>query len=239
MIPGGASPWMALAATPLLGAALTIGAFALFARLQRRLGGHPLAGPVLPAAAVIAALLHFTGTPEASYASGARLIHFLLGPATVALALPLHSQIEHVRRSLVPVLVATAAGAAVAAGSAVGIAWALGAPPAMLLSLAPKSVTTPIALGIAEKIGGDPGSTMVFVLLTGTAGAMTGTGIFRMLRIRDERAVGLGLGVASHGIGTSRAVQVGETAGAFSSLAMGLTGAITAVLLPLVVRLLR
>lgn len=217
------------------GLALTLGAFALARRLQRGLGGHPLLQPVLLASVGIAASLHLGKVPIEHYRKGADLIHILLGPATVALAVPLYRQIGRVRASLIPVLGSILAGSVVAAGSAVGIARLLGATRLTLLSIAPKSVSTPIAIGVSQSIGGDPGRAVLCVVFTGILGAVTGAGFFRLLRIRDPRAVGIGMGVSAHGIGTSRAVQLGETEGAFSSLAMGLTGLVTAVLLPLFV----
>lgn len=224
--------------SPLFGLVATLLAFFAASRLQRRMGGHPLFHPVLPAIVVIAVFLWLLHIPAARYFSGAQIIHFLLGPATVALAVPLYAQLHHVRRALVPVLFSIVIGSMTAAGSAVLLAKLLGASRVTILSLAPKSVSTPIAMGVAGKIGGDPGRTVLFVVVTGVLGAIIGSGLFKLLRIRDSRAIGLGMGVASHGVGTSRALQIDETAGAFSSLAMGLTGIITAVLLPIFARLL-
>jgi len=216
---------------------LTVGVFALAARLQKRLGGSALVHPVLLAAAGIAIFLRGFDIPLEHYRKGADFIHLLLGPATVALAVPLFRQVSRIRESLLPVLASVLTGAVVASGSAVGIAHLLGASRTTLLSLAPKSVSTPIAIGVSESIGGKPGLAVLCVVVTGILGAVTGAGFFRLLRIRDERAIGLGFGVAAHGIGTSRALQLGETQGAFSSLAMGLTGLVTAVLLPVFVGL--
>jgi len=216
---------------------LTLGSYVLAVRSQRRLGGSQLANPVLVSSAAIALFLHLSKIPLDHFRRGADFIHILLGPATVALAVPLFHQVGRLRQSLVPVLGSVLFGALVASGSAVAIARSLGASRTTMLSLAPKSVSTPIAIGISESIGGSPGLTVLCVVVTGILGAATGAGFFRLLRIRDPRAIGLGLGVASHGIGTSRALQMGEIQGAFSSLAMGLTGLLTAVLLPIFVRL--
>ena len=220
------------------GLGLTLGAFVLGQRLQKRLGNSPLLQPVLFASIAIALFLYFTKIPVANYRQGANLVHHLLGPATVALAVPLYHQVARIRASLVPVLGSILLGSVTASGSAVVIAHLLGASRLTLLSIAPKSVSTPIAIGVSEAIGGDPGRAVLCVVFTGILGAVTGAAFFRSLRIRDPRAIGIGLGVSAHGIGTSRALQLGETEGAFSSLAMGLTGLVTAVLLPLFVRLL-
>ncbi len=225
--------WVYLAASPLLGLTVTLLAYQGGLWLYERSRRHPLLNPVLLAVLALVALLHLTGTDYRTYFEGAQFVHFLLGPATVALAIPLYRQIHALRRSLAAVLVAIVCGSLTAAASAVGIAWALGASREVLLSLAPKSVTSPIAMGIAEQLGGVPSLTAVFVILTGITGAVLGTWTLNALRVRDWRARGLAVGVAAHGIGTARALQVNEVAGAFAGLAMGLNGVATAVLLPL------
>lgn len=229
------SIWVYLAATPLLGLTATLAAYQLAQALWRRLGMNPLANPVLLSILVLAGFLTVTGTEYRTYFDGAQFVHFLLGPATVALAIPLYRQVAALRRSALAVLVALVAGSATAAVSAVGIAWALGASHGTLMSLAPKSVTTPIAMGVAEQIGGLPSLTAVLVILTGITGAVAGTWVLGLVRVRDPQAQGFAIGVASHGIGTARALQLGEVAGAFSGLAMGLNGVATAILVPLLV----
>jgi len=225
--------WVYLAASPLLGLTVTLVAYQAGYWLYRKSGHNPLINPVLIAVVALVAILKFTGVDYLTYFEGAQFVHFLLGPATVALAVPLFQQLRQLRRSLAAILVAVVAGSLTAAGSAVGIAWALGASRETLLSLAPKSVTTPIAMGIAEKIGGLPSLTAVLVILTGMTGAMLGTYTLNLLGITDWRARGLAVGVASHGIGTARAILVHPLAGAFAGLAMGLNGIATALLLPL------
>jgi len=228
--------WVYLAASPLLWLAMTLLAYQAGFWLYRRNGLHPLLNPVAIAVVLLVAVLKFSGTPYQSYFDGAQFVHFLLGPATVALAVPLYNHIGHVRRMLLPLLGALLAGSATAIVSAVGIGWLFGATPATLLSLAPKSVTTPIAMGIAEKTGGLPSLTAVLVICTGILGAIMAKPILDLLKIRDEAMRGFAVGVAAHGIGTARAFQVSQLAGAFSGLAMGLNGLVTAVLLPLLVR---
>lgn len=230
--------WVYLAEQPLLGLTVTLAAYQAGDWVYRRARLSPLANPVLLAVAMLVGLLWLTETPYASYFEGAQFVHFLLGPAVVALAVPLYNNLKHMRRAALPLSVALVAGSATAAASAVGIAWLLDASTQTLASLAPKSVTTPIAMGIAEKIGGLPSLTAVLVILTGILGAVVTTWTLDALRIRDWRARGLAIGVAAHGIGTARALQLNEVAGAFASLAMGLNGVATAVLLPLLVRLL-
>lgn len=224
--------WVYLAASPLLGLSVTLVAYLGAVWLNRRCHGHPLANPVLLAVIALVALLTATGTPYRSYFDGAQFVHFLLGPATVALAIPLHAQWGRLRRLAGPLLLALLAGSLTAAGSAVLIGKALGASPATLVSLAPKSVTTPIAMGIAERLGGLPSLTAVLVILTGILGAIAAQALLAWLKCRDAAAQGFALGLAAHGIGTARAFQLGETQGAFSALAMGLNGLLTATVLP-------
>ncbi|HRL76673.1 MAG TPA: LrgB family protein [Candidatus Accumulibacter phosphatis] len=230
--------WVYLAASPLLGLTLTLLAYLGASAVHQRCGGHPLANPVLLAVAALVGLLWLTDTPWHTYFDGAQFVHFLLGPATVALAIPLHAQLPRLRRMALPLLLALLVGSLTAALSAVAIGALLGASRATLLSLAPKSVTTPIAMGIAERIGGLPSLTAVLVILTGVLGAILARYIYRALHIEDDAQRGFGLGIAAHGIGTARAFQESEQMGAFAALAMGLNGLLTAVLLPLLLPLL-
>jgi predicted murein hydrolase (TIGR00659 family) len=228
--------WIYLAASPLLHLTLTLIAFQAGLWLQKRSGGSPLVNPVLIAVVALIAILTATDTSYADYFEGAQFVHFLLGPATVALAIPLYRQFEHVRRSFVAILASVLLGSAAAAASAVAIAWAMGGARESVISLAPKSVTAPVAMAISGELGGLPSLTAALVILTGIAGAMLGPVLLNVLRIRDWQARGLAIGTASHGIGTARAVSVNEVAGAFAGLAMGLNALATAILLPIVWR---
>jgi len=225
--------WVYLSSSPLLHLTLTLVAYQIGSYIYRRGGMNPLLNPVLFSVVVIVAVLVATDTPYQDFFEGAQFVHFLLGPATVALAIPLYRQFDKVRRSALAVLVSVIAGSMTASASAVAVAWALDASNAALVSLAPKSVTTPVAMGIAEQLGGLPSLTAVLVITTGILGAMIGPQLMTLLGITDWAARGLALGTASHGIGTARAMQVNEVAGAFSGLAMGLNALATAILLPL------
>jgi predicted murein hydrolase (TIGR00659 family) len=229
--------WVYLSASPLLHLTLTLVVYQSCTMLYRRGGLNPLLNPVMLSIIVIVTVLALTGTRYETYFDGAQFVHFLLGPATVALAIPLYRQFDKVRRSAFAVLASIIAGSATAAASAVGIAWLLGGSREALASLAPKSVTTPVAMGIAEQLGGLPSLTAVLVISTGILGAILGPYVLNLLRIDNMAARGLAIGTAGHGIGTARAIQVNEVAGAFSGLAMGLNALATAVLLPLVWRL--
>ena len=224
--------WVYLAASPLLGLTITLLAYLLAMALHRRCRMHPLTNPVLIAAALLVTLLLRTDTPYPTYFAGAQFVHFLLGPATVALAIPLYAQLGKVRAMRWPVLLGLGVGSVCAVASAMGIARALGASVPTQLSLAPKSVTTPIAMAVAERIGGIASLAAVLVIVTGIVGAVVAPALFRWLRITDHAIQGFALGIVAHGIGTARAFAISEQAGAFAALAMGLNGAITALLLP-------
>lgn len=229
--------WVYLSASPLLHLTLTLAAYQFGHTIYRRANLNPICNPVLIAVICLVFVLWASGTSYERYFSGAQFVHFLLGPATVALALPLYRQIGHVRRSAIAIAVSILAGSMTAITSAVGLAWALGATRNTLISLAPKSVTAPVAMGITEKLGGLPSLTAVLVILTGIVGAMAGPIVLNAIGVRDWAARGLAMGAASHGIGTARALQVNQLAGAFSGLAMGLNAVATALLLPLLWRL--
>jgi len=234
-----ASYWSYLSEGPLLWLGLTLAAYAVGDACFRASGRKPYVNTVLVAVAILAVILWGTGTPYGTYFEGAQFVHFLLGPATVALALPLYDNLARLRRAALPVIAALLVGSAMATGSAVAIAWALGVGPEALASIAPKSATAPVAIGIAEKIGGAPTLTAVLVILTGIVGAIVATPLLNTLRIRDWRARGLSVGIASHGIGTARAFQVNDTAGAFAGLGMALNAVATAFLAPLVLSFFR
>lgn len=229
-----ADVWVYLSATPLLGLTITLlvyhGAFLLY----QRSNFHALANPVGLSVIALGSLLWATGTPYATYFEGAQFVHFLLGPATVALAVPLIEQLARIKRLWLPMLGALVVGTLAATVTAIGVGWALGASKVTLASLAPKSVTAPVAMGIAEKIGGLPSLTAVLVVCTGILGAASGRWLFDTLRIQDPTVRGFALGTAAHGIGTARAFQENEESGAFAGLAMGLSALFSAVALPLV-----
>ena len=221
-----------LAQNPVFGVAVTLIAYEVGRWIQRRCGGWPLANPVLVAIALIVAGLELCGIPYDVYLKGGGLIQFLLGPATVALALPIYANAARVRAAAPGIAAGVAVGATVACASAVGIAWALGVPDDVLRSIAPKSVTTPIAIGISQEIGGHASLTAVLVITSGIIGAMLSGPLYDWIGVRDWEIRGLATGVASHGIGTAQMLSVNETAGAFAGLAIGLTGLFTAVVLP-------
>ncbi len=235
---GVAELWSYLSATPLMWLTATVLAYLAADAVARRLKNAPWANTVLFSVLLIAPVLWLTGTDYATYFEGAQFIHFLLGPATVALALPLWDNRDKIARSVAPILLALLVGSLVAAGSAILIARAFDLPTEVILSLAPKSTTAPVALGVSESVGGIPTLTAVLVILTGIIGAVSVTPLMNMLRITDWRARGFAVGVAAHGIGTARAFQVNPVAGAYAGIAMALNALLTSMIVPLLVRVL-
>lgn len=229
--------WSYLSRGPLLWLTATLAAYAIGDACFRAAGRRPIVNPVLIAVAILALLLQTTGTDYATYFQGAQFVHFLLGPATICLALPLWDNLPRVRKAALPLLAALLAGSTTAILSALAIARAFGISGETLASLAPKSTTAPVAIGISQAIGGSPTLTAVLVILTGITGAVVATPLLNLLRIKDWRARGFATGVAAHGIGTARAFQVHQTAGAFAGLGMGLNAVLTAIIAPMLLRL--
>lgn len=229
------SLWVYLSGQPLLWLTATLVAYVAADTFAAVLKRHPLANPVLMAVILVAALLLATGTDYPTYFAGAQFVHFLLGPATVALAVPLIRYLPHVRRTAVPMAIALVVGSLTAIASAVLLAMAFGLDRASVLALAPKSSTAAIAMGVAEQTGADPALTAVLVILTGITGAIVVTPLMNVLRLRNYAARGFAAGLASHGIGTARAFQVSPLAGTFAGIALGLNGLLTALLVPVVI----
>lgn len=232
------SVWLEYSASPLFWVVITLIAFLVAVWVNRLVRRSPLLHPVVVALLLIIAVLKVSGVSYETYREATGLIQFLLGPAVVALAVPLYDNLARVRSMLLPLLVACMTGAVVAAATAIGVGMLMGLSDAALLSLAPKSVTTPIALGVAEKIGGFPSLAAGLVLITGALGCLMSPFVCRLLRVDDPAVRGFSLGVAAHAMGTAYAFEYGAVAGAFSGLAMGMTGTFTAFMLPSLVALL-
>jgi predicted murein hydrolase (TIGR00659 family) len=229
--------WDWLTTSPLFGLTLTLAGYAVGRWAHRRTGSAVLQ-PVLVAVVLVGAVLLLADVPYRDYLTGADFVGFWLGPATVALALPLHREWHLVRRAAVPILTGIVAGAVVSVCSAVLVTRAAGGSRVLELTMAPKAATTPVSIAVSDQIGGIPPLTAVLTILAGITGAVAGPWLLDRLRIRDPRARGLALGAASHGIGTSRALRESSVEGAFSALSMALTALATSVLVPLVLLLL-
>ncbi|MGE0310024.1 MAG: LrgB family protein [Lautropia sp.] len=231
--------WTYLASTPLFGLTATLLAYVLASAVYARLGSPAWASPVLWSVVAIGAVLLLSGTAYPTYFAGAQFVHVLLGPAVVALAWPLWQR-RHALRAQAPVLLlAAVAGGGAAVVAAVVLGRIAGLPASVVLSLAPKSVTAPVAMGVAGELGGEPALAAVFAVLTGVVGAVSGKLLFDRLGIVDWRIRGFAIGTAAHGIGTARAMQVHAEAGAYAGLALGLQVLVVPLAIWLVPMLLR
>ncbi|OUJ16764.1 LrgB family protein [Acetobacter sp. DsW_063] len=216
----------------------TIAAFVVGMRIQIRLRRAPWANPVLFAIVVISTALFVTKTPYDAYFRSVKIIHFLLGPATVALAIPLADSIRQVTRSLPAMVLALLAGSVTSVVSGVLLVVAFGGSHEVALSMAPKAVTTPIAIAITQQIGGTPALTAAFAILGGIIAAMIGETTLRRLGIHDWRAHGLAAGIAGSGIAAAQVAQRDPVGAAFAALGIGLNGLVTAIIVPLLLYIL-
>ena len=225
--------WVYMASTPLFGLTSTLAVYVVAAAVYERLQRAPWANPVLWTVVVLGAVLVATGTPYPSYFAGAQFVHVLLGPAVVALAWPLWQRRAEVRRRGLALLLAAAVGGTAAGGSAMALGWALGLPGNVLRSLVSKSVTAPVAMGIAEHIGGVAALAAVFAVLTGLVGALSARLLFDRLGVRSWPVRGFAIGTTAHGLGAARALQVNADAGAYAGIALGLQVLLASLLIPL------
>ena len=232
------SLWVYLSQSPLLWLTVTLLTYAVADAVSLATYRHALANPVFHSMWIIGAFLLVTGTSYTTYFGGAQFVHFLLGPATVALAVPLYENRKVALAAILPMLAALAVGSVTAIVSVVWLAEAAGLPRNVVVSLAPKSVTAAVAMGISESQHADPSLTAVAVILTGIMGAMIVTPLMNRIGTRDLRARGFAAGIAAHGIGTARAFEVDAVAGVFASIAMSLNALVTSLLVPLAVTLL-
>ncbi len=223
--------------SPLFLLTFTVGAYLCGVELERRTGSS-LANPTLIAIVAAGLLMHVSGIGYLEYARGLYLLSFLLGPATVALAIPLARSLTHLRKSLVPTLIALVVGSITGAVSAYVLVLVMGGSRQLALTMMPKSLTTPIALEVSQGIGGLPSLTAVFAIMAGILTAVALPLMRRLLRINDEAATGLAAGTAGSGIATARAIHIGPLAAAFAGVAIGMNGLITALLAPYLARIL-
>jgi putative effector of murein hydrolase len=230
--------WVYLSGSPLLALILTLAAYQIGVMIYERTRLNPLANPVLIAVTLIAVTITAIDMPYPKYFEGAQFVHFLLGTATVALAVPIYKGLASLRGRLVPLTAALLGGGVTSVVSAVAIARVLGADETIVGGMYAKSLTAPIAMGVAERIGASPTITAVFTVTTGILGAALGRYVLDAIRCREWWQRGYAIGVASHGIGTSRAFSVHPEAGAYAGLAMGLHGIAGAVAIPWAVSLL-
>jgi len=231
--------WVPMAVSPLLWLALTLGCFLFGKAAQRLCGGSPLVNPVLVAILAMVLLLKATGTSYDAYFNGAQFINFLLGPATVALAVPLARNIGHIRGSLREIGLALLAGSLTSTLSGVLLVWLFGGARDVAMSMAAKSVTTPIAIAVSQEVGGVPALTAALAIAGGIVAASVGQAVLRWLRISDWRAHGFAAGVAGSGVAAAQVAPLNGLAAAFAAIGIGLNGLLTALVVPLLAGLWR
>ncbi|BFU77243.1 LrgB family protein [Arcobacter sp. 15-2] len=225
-----------ISSTPLTWLLLTLGSFKIGIIVYEKFNKQTLLQPIIISYLFIISIIVFTDTSYAEYFKGVEIIHFFLGPATVALALPLYKNLKYIKSLFVPILVTLVVAGVFSILIAVGLLWVLGAELPTILSMTTKSITAPIAIITSEQIGAIPSLAVGFVIITGIIGALFGTALFKFMNIKHDTSKGFALGLISHGIGTARAIEISEKAAAFSALAMGIGGILTAVFLPLIIQ---
>ncbi|MFB9952560.1 LrgB family protein [Rhizobium puerariae] len=230
--------WVYLSASPLLWLTVTVGIWICADHLSERLHRHPLANPVLISIVAVVLLLSALEVDYARFFQGAQFVHFALGPATVALAVPFVRHWDHVRELWLPIVVSLTCGSLFAVISVVALSELLGLPRDILISFMPKSATAGVAMAVSKDLGGNVSMTAVLVILTGIVGAIIVAPLMNGLGIKDYAARGFALGLASHGIGTARAYSVSELAGVFASVGMALNAIATSMIVPLLAALL-
>lgn len=231
--------WVYLQAEPLFWLTLTIGAYLLANRFYQASGLFPLLNPVAMSILFVSACLMLFGVEYERYFDGAKFIHFLLGPTTVALSVPIYLNWATVLKAKRAILISVSLGSLFAIGITYAMAHLLQLDPVTVKSLLPRNVTAPIAMGISEIIGGVPSLTAIITIVTGIVGAALGTFVLDLFKIRNMAARGFAFGLASHGIGTARAMSKDSQAGVFAAVAMGLSGIVTAAIIPLAFIILR
>lgn len=223
--------------TPVFGVLLSVVAFEVGIIVSRKTK-NPLLNPLLVAIILVILFLIGFGIPKEQYDSGGSFILFFLGPATVVLAVPLYKQIELLKKDLVPILLGILVGSTTSIMSVILLSRLFEVDLSIAVSMLPKSVTTAIGMEISKEIGGIVSLSVAVIVLTGITGAVIGPGLLKLFRITDEVAQGIAIGTASHAVGTSKAMELGETQGAMSGLSIGIAGIATVILVPLFIGLL-
>lgn len=237
MSPDWHGAWQALIHHPLFGFMITLGTYQVALMLYERTRSVFLQ-PILLSMLLVIGILLLCGLSADEYRESTQILSLLIGPATVALAVPLYLNLRRIRLLFWPILLTLLLGGVFASASGVLLAASFGAQDSVLWSMATKSVTTPIAMLVTEQIGGVASLAAIFVMITGVLGGMFGLELLRLIGVTHPAAQGMALGLTAHAVGTSRAIQEGEECGAFSALAMSLMGAAVALFLPLVVALI-
>ena len=229
--------WVYLSGSPLFALFITLAAYQIGLWVYKSTKQNPLANPVAIAIILVATVIQSIDMPYSSYFEGAQFIHFLLGSATVSLAIPIYRGLSSLKGRSIPLIFSLIAGGLVSIFSAVNIASLLGAGYSITGAMYPKSVTAPIAMGIAERIGVSPTLTAIFAVATGILGAILAPFVLNALGMKEWWQRGFAIGIGAHGIGTSRAFSIHPEAGTYASLAMGMNGVISAVAIPIIYHL--
>jgi putative effector of murein hydrolase len=221
--------------TPLTWLIITLASFKIGIIIYEKFNKHTLLQPIIIAYVMLLSLIIYTNTSFEEYFKSVEIIHFFLGPATVALALPLYKNLKYIKSLFLPIMLTLFIAGIFSIVVAVSLLWIFGAELPTILSMTTKSITAPIAIITSEQIGAIPSLAVGFVLITGIIGALFGTIVFKFIKIKHDTSKGFALGLVSHGIGTARAIEISEKAAAFSALAMGLSGIFTAIFLPMII----
>ncbi len=221
--------------TPLVWLIITIGAFKIGIIVYEKFNKNTFLQPIIVAYLIIVTLVLMTNTSYEKYFDSVQIIHFFLGTATVALALPLYKNLKYIKELILPIILTLIVAGTFSMIFTIFLLWIFGAKITTILSMTTKSVTAPIAIITSEQIGAIPSLAVGFIIITGILGALFGNMIFKFLKIKHDSSKGFALGLVSHAIGTARAIEINEKAGAFSALAMGLVGVLTAIVLPIVI----
>ena len=232
------SIWIYLQAEPLFWLTLTIGSYLIADFIYRKSNLFPLLNPVAISVLLVSLILIFFNIQYERYFEGAKFIHFLLGPATVALAVPIYKKWDLIVINSKAIFISLLIGSIFAILVTYLLALYFELPKELILSLLPRSVTAPIAMGISEIIGGIPSLTAIITLITGVIGASLGIFVFDLMKLKNMDARGFSLGLASHGIGTARAMSKNKNAGVFAAVGMGLSGLVTSILVPLFLKII-
>jgi predicted murein hydrolase (TIGR00659 family) len=232
------SIWIYLQAEPLFWLTLTIGSYLIADFIYRKSNLFPLLNPVAISVLLVSLILIFFNIQYERYFEGAKFIHFLLGPATVALAVPIYKKWDLIVINSKAIFISLLIGSIFAILVTYLLSLYFELPKELILSLLPRSVTAPIAMGISEIIGGIPSLTAIITLITGVIGASLGIFVFDLMKLKNMDARGFSLGLASHGIGTARAMSKNKNAGVFAAVGMGLSGLVTSILVPLFLKII-
>lgn len=220
---------------PMFGILITIIAFEISVLINKKTKLSIL-NPVFISMIIIIAFLLILDIDFSSYNKGGNFITFFLTPATVILAVPLYKQFDLLKKNLFPILIGVFVGCLTSISSIIFLSRYLNVNTKIGLSLIPKSITTPIGIEISNQIGGIPSITIVCIIITGVIGAVFGPSVCKLFKIKDKVAIGVSIGTSSHALGTTKAMELGETEGAMSSLSIGIAGIITVILAPILIK---